>query len=281
LLEEFLTLDPDIPDAVKSEIAEMRAERGEIERAVRELNELLENEPDSFFAITTLAAVQRDLLNHPDNAIATLARGFDNVDENEQGELYGEIIETFLEFNRVDEAEKFWHDMNDLDDEAERDHLGLAKIQMRRNDLEGARASARKIESEPARDHWLGIVEARAHNFETARQLWADDLEEPGIDRWGFWYMWVELHLRLREFDRVIEKVDLKKVRADASGYFHLAIAHAAKGDLERATELAREGRAAMQQSSRRIHWASIERETRALADDLELSLGARQAIGI
>jgi len=281
LLEEFLTLDPDIPDAVKSEIAEMRAERGETERALRELNELIENEPDSFFAITTLAAVQRDLLNHPDEAIATLRRGLDNVDEDDQGALYEEIIETFLDFNRLDDAEKFWHEMNDTDDESEKDFLGLAKIQMRHNDLAGARASAQKIESEPARKHWLGIVEARAHNFETARQLWADDLAEPEMDHWGFWYVWVELHLRLREFDRIIEKLDLKQVRAQASGYFDLAIAHAAKGNLEHAAELAREGRAEMQQSSRRSHWASTERETRALADELELSLDARQAIGI
>jgi len=281
LLEEYLTLDPDNPDAVRADIAEMRAERGEAERALRELNELLENEPDSFAAITTLAAVQRDLSNRPDDAIATLRRGLDNVDEDDQGALYEEIIETFLDFNRVDDAEKFWRDMNDADDEAEKDHLGLAKIQMRRNDLEGARASAQKIASEPARNHWLGIVEARAHNFDTARQLWMDELEEPGIDHWGFWYVWVELHLRLREFDRVIEKANLKKLRARASGYFYLAIAHAAKGDLERAAELAREGRAEMERRSRRIHWATIERETRALADELELSLGARQAIGI
>ncbi|MEW5718652.1 MAG: SEC-C metal-binding domain-containing protein [Chloroflexota bacterium] len=281
LLKEYRALDPDNPDAVRAHIAEMRAERGETERAVRELNELLENEPDSYAAITTLAAVQRDLLNRPDDAIATLRRGLDNVDEDDQGFLYEEIIETFLDFNRVDAAERFWREMNDEDAEAGKDYLGLAKIQMQRNDLEGARASARKIEGEPARNHWLGMVEARAHNFDAARQLWADDLEEPGIDRWGFWHMWVESHLRLREFDRVIEKVDLKKLRANASGYFDLAIAHAAKGNLERAAELAREGRAEMERRTRRIHWATIERETRALADELELSPSVRQAIGI
>jgi len=281
LLEEFLTLDPDDPDVVRADIAEMRAERGETDRAMRELNELVGSEPDSHAAITTLATVQRDLLNRPDDAIAALRRGLDNVDEDDHGALYEELIETFLEFNRVDEAERFWHEMNDEDAEAEKDYLGLAKIQMQRNDLEGARASAQKIESEPARNHWLGIVQARAHNFDAARQLWADDLEEPGIDRWGFWYVWVELHLRLREFDRVIEKVDLKKLRARASGYFCLAIAHAAKGNLERAADFAREGRAEMKRRSRRIHWATIERETRALADELELSLGVRQAIGI
>jgi hypothetical protein len=36
-----------------------------------------------------------------------------------------------------------------------------------------------------------------------------------------------------------------------------------------------------MERRSRRIHWATIERETRALADELELSPSARQAIGI
>jgi len=281
LLEEFLALDPDDPDAVRSDIAEMRAEHGETERAVHELNELIESEPDSMVAITTLAAVQRDLLNRPNDAIRTLRRGMDNVDEDDQGELYEEIIDTYLDFNRVDEAERFWHEMNDADDETGKDYLGLAKIQLRRNDLEGARASANKIKSEPARNHWLGIVEARAHNYDTARQLWVDDLKEPEIDHWGFWYMWVELHLRLQDFDRVIEKVDLKKLRATASGYFYLAMAHAAKGDLERASELAHEGRAEMERRSRRIHWMTIERETRALADDLELSPGARQTIGI
>jgi hypothetical protein len=281
LLEEYLALDPEDPDAARSHIAEMRAERGETERALRELKELLESEPDHVVAITTLAAVQCELLNRPDDAIATLRRGLDNVAEDDQGFLYEEIIETFLEFNRADDAEKFWHEMNDGDDEAEKDYLRLAKIQLYRNDLEGARASAQKIEREPARNHWLGIVQARARNFDAARRLWADDLKEPEIDRWGFWYMWVELHLRLWEFDRVIEKVDLKKVRANASGYFYLAIAYAAKGNLERAAELAREGRAEMERRSRRIHWATIERETRALADELELSPSARQAIGI
>lgn len=281
LLEEFLALDPDNPDVIRAGIAEMRAERGETERALRELNALIENEPDSFSAIITLAAVQRDLLNRPDNAIATLRRGLDNVAEDDQGDLYEEIIDTFLDFNRVDEAEKFWHEMNDADEETERDYLGLARIQMRRHDLAGARASLQKVDSEPARNHWLGIVEAREHNFDVARQLWADDLEEPGIDRWGFWYMWVELHLRLREFDHVIEKIDLKKLRAQASGYFYLAMAFAAKGNLERASELAREGRAEMEKRSRRIHWATIEREMRALADELELSPSARQTIGI
>jgi hypothetical protein len=281
LLEEYLALDPDRPDGVRAEIAEMRAERGETDRAMRELNELIEGEPDSYLAIMALAAIQRDLSNRPDDAIATLRRGLDNVDEDYQWALYEEIIETFLDFNRVDDAEKFWREMNDADDETEKDYFGLAKIQMQRNDLEGARASAQKIESEPARNHWLGIVEARAHNFDAARQLWADDLEEPGIDRWGFWYGWIESHLRLREFDRVIEKVDLKKVRAQASGYFDLAIAYAAKGDLERAAELAREGRAEMERRSRRSHWSTIEHETRALADELELAPVARQAIGI
>ena len=281
LLEEYLALDPEDPDAARSHIAEMRAERGETERALRELKELLESEPDHVVAITTLAAVQCELLNRPDDAIATLRRGLDNVAEDDQGFLYEEIIETFLEFNRADDAEKFWHEMNDGDDEAEKDYLRLAKIQLYRNDLEGARASAQKIEREPARNHWLGIVQARARNFDAARRLWADDLKEPEIDRWGFWYMWVELHLRLWEFDRVIEKVDLKKVRANASGYFYLAIAYAAKGNLERAAELAREGRAEMERRSRRIHWATIERETSALADELELSPSARQAIGI
>jgi len=281
LLEEHLALDPGDPDVVRAHIAEMRAERGETDRAVRELNELIEVEPDSYAAITTLAAVQRDLLNRPDDAIATLRRGLENVAEDDQGFVYEEIIETFLEFNRVDDAGKFWHEMNDGDDEAEKDYLGLAKIQMQRNELESARASAQKIKSEPARNHWLGIVESRAHNFDAARRLWADDLKEPEIDHWSFWFVWVESHLRLREFDRVIEKVDLKKVRANASGYFYLAIAYAVKGNLARAAELAREGRAEMERRSRRIHWATIERETRALADELELSLGARQAIGI
>jgi len=60
-------------------------------------------------------------------------------------------------------------------------------------------------------DYWLGMVEARAHNFDTARQLWADDLKPPEFDRWRFWFMSVELHLRLYEFGRVIEKVDPEK----------------------------------------------------------------------
>lgn len=281
LLEEFLALDPDNVDAVRSDIAEMRAECGETERALHELNGLIENEPDSFIAITTLATVQRDLLNRPDDAIATLQRGLDNVDEDDQGELYEEIIETFLDFNRVDDAEKFWHARNDADEESEKDYLGLAKIQMRRNDLEGARASMQKVEREPARRYWLGIVEARAHNYDTARQLWTEELQEPSIDHWGFWYMWVELHLRLREFDRIIEKLDLQKVRATASGYFDLAMAYAAKGNWERAVELARAGRGEMENRSRRTHWTTTEREVRALADELELSVDARRAIGI
>ncbi len=40
-------------------------------------------------------------------------------------------------------------------------------------------------------------------------------------------------------------------------------------------------GRTEMKRSSRRIHWTSIERETRALADELQLSPATRQAIGI
>jgi hypothetical protein len=242
---------------------------------------LIEHEPDSYAAITTLAEVQRDLLNRPDDAIATLQRGLANVAEDDQDELREEIIDTYLEFNRVGDAEKFWHAENDTDEETERDYLGLIRIQLRRKDIPGARASAQNIESEPARNHWLGIVEARAHNFDIARKLWADDLEEPKFDRWSFWFVWVELHLRLREFDQVIEKVDPVKLRAGAPGYFYLAIAHAATGDMGRAADLAREGRAEMKRSSRRIHWASIDRETRELADELELSPAARRPIEI
>jgi len=281
LLEEYLALDPDNPDAVRADIAEMRAERGETERAVRALEELIESEPDSFTAITTHATIQRDLLNRPDDAVATLRRGHANVAEDDQAVLYEEIIDTYLEFNRVDDAEKFWRSMNDAEAEPEKDYLGLTQIQLRRNAIESARASAQKIEREPARKHWLGMVEARAHNFDVARQLWADDLEEPEIDRWSLWFTWVELHLRLREFDRVIKKIDPQKLRAGALGYFYLAIAHAVKGDLPRAAQLAREGRTEMERSSRRIHWSSIERETRVLADELDLSPAARQAIGI
>lgn len=60
-----------------------------------------------------------------------------------------------------------------------------------------------------------------------------------------------------------------------------LAIAHAAKGDLERAADLAREGRAEMERRSRRIHWTSIKHETRGLADELEILPAVRPAIGI
>jgi tetratricopeptide (TPR) repeat protein len=281
LLEEYLTLNPDDPATVRAYIAEMRAERGEAEHALRELNALIESEPDNLIAITTLAALQRDLWHRPDDAIATLRRGLENVDEDDQYELSEEIIDTLLEFGRTDEAENFWHAMNDANDEAEKDYLGLTKIRLGRNDMEGARASVQKLEREPARNYWLGIIETRAHHYDTARQLWADELTEPKLDHWSFWFSWVELHLRLREFDRVIEKVDLKKLRAGASGYFFLAMAHAAKGNLEYASELAREGRAEMQRRSRRIHWATIEREVRALADELELPSSARQAIGI
>ena len=64
-------------------------------------------------------------------------------------------------------------------------------------------------------------------------------------------------------------------------GYFYLALAHAAIGDLTAVTKLARGGRAEMERSSRRIHRPSIERETHTWAVELGLSPAAREAIGI
>ena len=61
LLEEYLALDPDDPTVIRAAIAEMRAERGETERALRELNALIESEPDSFIAITTLVLCHTDI----------------------------------------------------------------------------------------------------------------------------------------------------------------------------------------------------------------------------
>ena len=279
LLEEFLALDPDDPDAVRADIAELRAERGDTEQALRELEALVAAAPDNHAAITTLASVQRDLLNRPDDAIATLRRGLDNVEADWQDDLYDEIVETYLEFQRAAEAEKYWHAENDA--EEEKDYLNLTQILLARGNLDGARESANQIESEPARQHWLGRVEARAGNFDAARQLWADDLEEPEFDDWVFWFSWVEAHLRLRDFDLVIEKTDPAKLDADDLGYFQLALAHAAKGDLNRAGELAQAGRVEMERRSRRIHWSATWREIRELADELQLSPAARQAMQI
>lgn len=278
LYDEFLALEPDDLDEVRAAIAELRAERGETEPALRELQALVAGAPGDFFVVRTLASVQRDLLDHPDDAIATLRRGLETVDPDWQDELYAEIVESYLEFGRADEAEKYWHAENDA--EEEKDFLNLTRILLAQGDLNRARESANQIEDESARRHWLGRVEARAGHFDVARQLWTDN-PVPEFDNWVFWSPWVEAHLRLRDFDLVIEKFDPRRLRPHAQGYFDLALAHAAKGDLQRAAELAQAGRAELEVRSRRIYQSTTLRAVRELADELQLSPAARQAVQI
>lgn len=277
LLQEYLALGPVDPEAIRADLAEMRVERGEVEQGVHDLEQLVAEAPESFEAVITLADVQRHLLNRPDDAIQTLRHGLDRVEEDWRGEVYSEILETYLEFNRLDQAEEFWHAENDAEDEEDKDYLGWAKIMLARVDLEAARASVERIREETPRAYWLGVVEARAGNFEKASELWAKDLKEPEFDDWILWVHWAELRLRLHQVDQVIEKVDPRKLHATATGYWYLALAYAAKGDPTRAAEWARAARAEMEQRSRRSSFATIEREVRELADTLGLSEAARQ----
>lgn len=74
VMEEYITLEPEHADACRANIAAMRMERGETARGLRELEELAQRVPENHSVVTTLAFAQRNLLNCPDDAIATLQR---------------------------------------------------------------------------------------------------------------------------------------------------------------------------------------------------------------
>jgi tetratricopeptide (TPR) repeat protein len=281
LLQEYIALEPDDADTSRAKVIEMRMERGEIEQGLSELAELAERVPENFSVQMLLAEVQRDLLDRPDDAIVTYQRAREYVEEDfEEAEIYEGILDTYLEAHRLDEAEQFWHTENDGLEELDQDYFGWTKLTLARGDLARARESVKKIDREIVRTYWTGIVESLAGNFAAARKAWAGHLEEPPLEEWMFWFQWAELHLRLHEVDLVIKKINPVKMDR-ASAYFDVALAYAFKGDLVRAAKLAREARNVMERRERRIHFKSTLRDVRELADALQLSPAARQALTI
>ncbi|MBI3913384.1 MAG: SEC-C domain-containing protein [Chloroflexi bacterium] len=282
LLQEYLALDPEDPLSARAEIAEMRIERGEIETGLPELMQLVQDAPENLTSALTLAGIQQDILNRPEDALATLQRARAAMDDEiKAAEIYHEIIETYLAAGRADDAEKFWHVENDNAEEKEKDYVGLTRIKIAQRGLPQARESATKIQNKIARPHWLGKVEAMLGNYSAARKLWKGLLKDPEFDEWVFWFLWIEYHLYLRDFDRVIEKIDPVKMRAAAVGYFEVAIAHAAKGDVERAAEWVRAGRAEMERHARQSHFVGILRDARTLAEHLQIPEATQHAMGL
>lgn len=282
LLEEYRALDPDDLDALRTDIAEMRVECGQVEAGLRELQTLFEEIPEDFEVGATLAYIQSNFLNRPDDALATLQRAREFAeDEAADAELTDEMLETYLRFRRLDEAEHFWHQENDAVADDARNWYAWTRIMLARSDVACAREGAQKIQDEVTRAYWLGMVEARARNFDAARKWWADNLKEPADADSLLWIEWMELHLRLCEFDRVIQKIDPTALHATALAHFYLALAHAAKGDLNRATEYARAGHAEAERRMRRGDRLFTLRQVRDLAEELELSDAARRALEI
>lgn len=281
LLEEYLALGPLAPEEVRADLAEIRVERGDVEQGVRELEQLVAAAPQSFLVTLALANVHREVLNQPERAVETLRQALHQVDEDDQGLVYGEILKTYLEFRSLDQAEQFWHAENDPDTEEEKDYVGWTRIALARGDLSAARERAEHVREEGTRAYWLGMVEARAGHFDKASELWSAYLEKPKGDFWFLWAQWVELQLRLHHFDLVVEKVDPRKLNATPIGYWYLALAYAGKGDLSRAAEWARAARGEMERRWRKSSYASTLRDVRELADTLQLFERARQALEI
>jgi SEC-C motif len=281
LLEEYARLDTDEADHWRAHIAVLRAERGETAQALRELEELATHEGAEFDALSNWAQVEGALLHHPDRALELWRRADEYADEYQGGAAYEAVLQIYLDERRLDEAEQFWHEVNDAESEAERDYVSWVWIMLARGDLQRAREGAERISNQAPRDYWTGIVEARAGNFDQARKLWKDDLLTPQFDEWGFWALWAELHLRLHEPKPVLDKIDPIHKQKRAGAYWAVALAHALQGDLPQTAEWAERARGAMEARERRLNWASTLSHTRELAEALELSDAARQALGV
>jgi tetratricopeptide (TPR) repeat protein len=283
VLEEYIALDPEGLGEFYVDVPEMRIEKGEVERGVRELEELAERDPEDVMALETLGRAQRDLLNQTDAALTTFRRAFARAtDEADRHDVYLEMLNTYLAARRLDEAERFWREANDALEETEQDYYSLVRLALARGDYARAREAADKIEDDEERAYWLGLTECLSGNPAAARQLWADHLQEPELDDfWPDWLRWTELHLRLGEADRVLEKIDPVRMHAGPSAYFDLALAYALKGDLTHAAGMARTARAEMERRQRRIHHAATLGEVRELAAQLPLTDAARAALGL
>jgi len=75
-----------------------------------------------------------------------------------------------------------------------------------RDDLFRVQESATKIDDEDDRADCVGLVASRAGNDAATREAWGEKLKQPEFEDWGFWFEWAEVHLRLRDADKVVEK---------------------------------------------------------------------------
>ncbi|MGE5140548.1 MAG: hypothetical protein ACM3JD_13865, partial [Rudaea sp.] len=260
---------------------EIRIERGEVDEAMPRLIELYERNLDDPDIVDTLADVQRYILNQPEASVGTLRRALPEVaDQDRRFEMMEEILEILSDLGRFQEAEEFWHEENEALDPEERDYRSWTLLMLARGDIDRAREAAARIEGERARHFWIGRVEAQAGNYSAAREEWADELEMLEFE-------WVFERERVAEFYLYLHDPNalLDMLRGpDSLGskeQFYIGVAHALRGEIERAAEQIWEATKELRKGSRTIDAAREMDDVRRLARQIGLAPQVRAAIGL
>ena len=207
-LERLMDTAPDKQLAWRSELAQCRIRKGEVEQGLAELQALANEEPDEPFLELSLGHFYFDKEAHGE-AISHFSRAIELADETDMAESksagYQGLFHVYAATGQLDMAAESWKSAAALDDSMENAVSQLYDVYLSNGDTQGARALIIQDKNPLRRGLYAGMADYLDGDTEAAELQWKKVLRREINEESESVESWMEAGLRLGDTKRVIE----------------------------------------------------------------------------
>jgi len=208
ILERLMDTAPDKQLAWRSELAQCRIRKGEVDQGLAELQALANEEPDEPFLELSLGHFYFDKEAH-EEAISHFGRAIELADGTDMAESksagYLGLFHVYAATGQLDKATESWKSAAALDDSMANAVSQLYDVYLSNGDAQGARALIIQDKNPLRRGLYAGMADYLDGETEAAELQWKKVLRREINEESESVESWMEAGLRLGETKRVME----------------------------------------------------------------------------